>query len=112
MNVKKSNIPKEHPQILEQRVGVIIGSGVGGLLTMESQAQILSHKGPKRVSPFTVPMMIPNMATGLTTIQPTTGSDDLDEILKMIDAGEDHPVRRPVQARFQFPPQRKLPNPA
>ncbi len=50
------------------RVGVIIGSGVGGLLTMESQAQILSHKGPKRVSPFTVPMMIPNMATGLTAI--------------------------------------------
>ena len=37
------------------RIGVIIGSGVGGLLTMESQAQILSHKGPKRVSPFTVP---------------------------------------------------------
>ncbi len=50
------------------RIGVIIGSGVGGLLTMESQAQILSHKGPKRVSPFTVPMMIPNMATGLTAI--------------------------------------------
>ena len=35
---------------------------------MESQAQILSHKGPKRVSPFTVPMMIPNMATGLAAI--------------------------------------------
>jgi len=50
------------------RIGVIIGSGVGGLLTMESQAQILSHKGPKRVSPFTVPMMIPNMATGLAAI--------------------------------------------
>lgn len=50
------------------RVGVIIGSGVGGLLTMETQAQILSHKGPKRVSPFTVPMMIPNMATGLAAI--------------------------------------------
>ena len=50
------------------RVGVIIGSGVGGLLTMETQAQTLSHKGPKRVSPFTVPMMIPNMASGLTAI--------------------------------------------
>ncbi len=50
------------------RVGVIIGSGVGGLLTMETQAQILSHKGPKRVSPFTVPMMIPNMASGLAAI--------------------------------------------
>ena len=50
------------------RIGVIIGSGVGGLLTMETQAQILSYKGPKRVSPFTVPMMIPNMATGLAAI--------------------------------------------
>jgi len=50
------------------RVGVIIGSGVGGLLTMETQAQTLSHRGPKRVSPFTVPMMIPNMATGLAAI--------------------------------------------
>ena len=50
------------------RVGVIIGSGVGGLLTMESQAQLLSNKGPRRVSPFTVPMMIPNMATGLAAI--------------------------------------------
>ena len=35
-----------------------------------------------------------------------------DQIHKMIDAGEDHPVSRPVQARFQFPPQRNLPNPA
>ncbi len=50
------------------RVGVIIGSGVGGLLTMETQAQTLSHRGPKRVSPFTVPMMIPNMASGLAAI--------------------------------------------
>ena len=50
------------------RIGVIIGSGVGGLLTMETQAQTLSHRGPKRVSPFTVPMMIPNMATGLAAI--------------------------------------------
>ena len=50
------------------RIGVIIGSGVGGLLTMESQAHVLSDKGPGRVSPFTVPMMIPNMATGLAAI--------------------------------------------
>ncbi len=50
------------------RVGVIIGSGVGGLLTMETQAHVLADKGPSRVSPFTVPMMIPNMATGLAAI--------------------------------------------
>ncbi len=52
----------------ESRIGVIIGSGVGGLLTMETQAHVLSDKGPGRVSPFTVPMMIPNMATGLVAI--------------------------------------------
>ena len=50
------------------RIGVIIGSGVGGLLTMETQAGVLHSKGANRVSPFTVPMMIPNMATGLTAI--------------------------------------------
>ena len=50
------------------RIGVIIGSGVGGLLTMETQAHVLNDKGPGRVSPFTVPMMIPNMATGLAAI--------------------------------------------
>ncbi len=50
------------------RIGVIIGSGVGGLLTMETQAHVLNQKGPGRVSPFTVPMMIPNMATGLAAI--------------------------------------------
>jgi len=50
------------------RVGMIIGSGVGGLLTMETQSHVLADKGPSRVSPFTVPMMIPNMATGLAAI--------------------------------------------
>ena len=50
------------------RIGIIIGSGVGGLLMMETQAHVLEGKGPSRVSPFTVPMMIPNMATGLAAI--------------------------------------------
>jgi 3-oxoacyl-[acyl-carrier-protein] synthase II len=50
------------------RVGVAIGSGVGGLLMMESQAHVLADRGPERVSPFCVPMMIPNMATGLAAI--------------------------------------------
>ena len=51
-----------------QRVGVAIGSGVGGLLMMETQAHVLADRGPDRVSPFCVPMMIPNMATGLAAI--------------------------------------------
>ncbi|MCP9847920.1 beta-ketoacyl-ACP synthase II [Synechococcus sp. Lug-A] len=50
------------------RVGVSIGSGVGGLLMMESQAHVLADRGPDRVSPFCVPMMIPNMAAGLAAI--------------------------------------------
>jgi 3-oxoacyl-[acyl-carrier-protein] synthase II len=52
----------------QHRVGVAIGSGVGGLLMMETQAQVLHERGPDRVSPFCVPMMIPNMATGLAAI--------------------------------------------
>lgn len=52
----------------DERVGTAIGSGVGGLLMMESQAHVLADRGPDRVSPFCVPMMIPNMATGLTAI--------------------------------------------
>ncbi len=51
-----------------QRIGVAIGSGVGGLLMMETQAHVLADRGPDRVSPFCVPMMIPNMATGLAAI--------------------------------------------
>ncbi|MBC1261646.1 beta-ketoacyl-ACP synthase II [Synechococcus sp. BSF8S] len=52
----------------QHRIGVAIGSGVGGLLMMESQAHVLAERGPDRVSPFCVPMMIPNMAAGLTAI--------------------------------------------
>lgn len=51
-----------------QRVGTAIGSGVGGLLVAETQSQVLHDRGPDRVSPFCVPTMIPNMATGLAAI--------------------------------------------
>ena len=44
------------------RVGVMIGSGVGGIETVEEQARVLFSKGPGRVSPLFVPMMIANMA--------------------------------------------------
>ncbi|MFY9216923.1 MAG: beta-ketoacyl-ACP synthase II [Tepidanaerobacteraceae bacterium] len=46
------------------RIGVILGSGIGGNATWEEQHSILSSKGPKRVSPFFIPMMIVNMASG------------------------------------------------
>lgn len=47
-----------------ERVGVYVGSGIGGLITWEEQHKILLEKGPKRVSPFFIPMMIANMASG------------------------------------------------
>jgi len=47
-----------------ERVGVIVGSGIGGLGTWEDQHTTLLEKGPKRVSPFFIPMMIANMASG------------------------------------------------
>ncbi len=50
------------------RVGVIIGTGVGGLRVMETQNEVLLTKGPRKVSPFTIPSMIANMAAGLTAI--------------------------------------------
>ncbi|MEC0369303.1 beta-ketoacyl-ACP synthase II [Paenibacillus chibensis] len=50
------------------RVGISIGSGIGGLGTWEDQHNILLEKGPKRVSPFFIPMMIANMASGQLSI--------------------------------------------
>ena len=47
-----------------ERVGVIIGSGVGGLMTIREQFYVLVTKGPRAVSPFTIPMIIGNMAAG------------------------------------------------
>ncbi len=50
------------------RIGVIIGTGIGGARTWEDQHQILLERGPNRVSPFFVPMMIINMASGIVSI--------------------------------------------
>lgn len=46
------------------RVGCIVGSGIGGMETIEEQTRILFSKGPGRVSPFMIPMLIVNMASG------------------------------------------------
>ncbi len=50
------------------QVGVIVGSGIGGLYTLERQHEILLNKGPSRVSPFLVPMMICDLAAGQISI--------------------------------------------
>ncbi|HEY8496822.1 MAG TPA: beta-ketoacyl-ACP synthase II [Limnochordales bacterium] len=52
-----------------ERMGVIIGSGIGGIETLEQQVRVLAERGPDRVSPFLVPMMIPDMASGYVSIQ-------------------------------------------
>jgi len=49
-------------------IGVLIGSGIGGLTTLFEQARVLIEKGPQRVSPFLVPMMIANMASAQVSI--------------------------------------------
>jgi len=51
------------------RVGVIVGSGIGGMTAMEEQKEILLEKGPSRVSPFSVPMMIIDLAAGHISIR-------------------------------------------
>ncbi|NLD47223.1 MAG: beta-ketoacyl-ACP synthase II [Clostridiaceae bacterium] len=52
-----------------ERMGVIIGSGVGGIETMENQHKVLLERGPDRISALFVPMMIANMATGVIAIK-------------------------------------------
>ncbi|PSN13711.1 beta-ketoacyl-[acyl-carrier-protein] synthase II [filamentous cyanobacterium CCT1] len=51
-----------------EQVGTCIGSGIGGLKVLEDQQEIYLTRGPSRCSPFMIPMMIANMAAGLTAI--------------------------------------------
>jgi len=54
---------------LAPRAGCIIGSGIGGLQVMEEQASVLAERGPSRITPFLVPMMIVDLAAGLVSIR-------------------------------------------
>lgn len=67
MAIDESKLDLE--KVNKERIGVIIGSGIGGIETLESQYDVLTEKGPRRVSPFLVPMMIGNMASGLVAIR-------------------------------------------
>ncbi|HNY28226.1 MAG TPA: beta-ketoacyl-ACP synthase II [Candidatus Sumerlaeota bacterium] len=51
------------------RIGTIIGCGIGGLPVMEEQMLVMETKGAKRVSPLVIPMMIPNLAAGIVSIE-------------------------------------------
>jgi len=52
-----------------ERVGVVFGSGIGGLQTFQEQTQAYLKGGPRRLSPFFIPMMIPDMASGVIAIR-------------------------------------------
>lgn len=51
------------------RIGVYLGSGIGGIATIVTELDVLRSKGPRRVSPFLVPMMLPDSAGGMIAIQ-------------------------------------------
>ena len=55
--------------VAAERFGVIFGSGIGGISTMEAQHDVLRARGPGRVSPFFIPMFIPDIAAGLISIR-------------------------------------------
>ncbi|WP_457678885.1 beta-ketoacyl-ACP synthase II [Thermovibrio sp.] len=65
--VKSAGVDDE--SLDKERIGVLIGSGIGGLNTVEEQHEILLKKGPRRVSPYCVPMEIINMASGIASIR-------------------------------------------
>lgn len=56
-------------QIRNERTGCLIGSGIGGIETFEAQAKVFTERGPGRISPMFIPMMIANMASGQVAIR-------------------------------------------
>jgi len=83
------------------RIGVIIGSGIGGMETFEAQHTVLLQRGPSRISPFFIPMMISDMAAGQVSIQYglrgpnfatvsacSTGAHAIGEALRLLRAGD------------------------
>ena len=67
MAIKDSEIDLENENL--DRVGVILGSGIGGIETFETQHSNYVNGGPRRISPLFVPMMIPDMAAGQVSIR-------------------------------------------
>jgi len=84
-----------------ERIGVLIGSGIGGMETFEQQHTVLLERGPSRVSPFFIPMMISDMASGQVSIQYglkgpnfctvsacASGAHAIGEALRLLKAGD------------------------
>ncbi len=91
------NLSTEDPHL----IGVLIGSGIGGLRTIEEQHKILLEKGPSRISPFLIPMLIVNMAPGQVAMEfglkgpnncvataCATGSHAIGDAFRIIQRGE------------------------
>ncbi|MDT8901244.1 beta-ketoacyl-ACP synthase II [Anaeroselena agilis] len=88
-------------KIDRERAGTLVGTGIGGMETLHDQYKVLFEKGPNRISPFFVPMMIANMASGLTSITfglqgpcltvvtaCATGTNSIGEAFKIIQRGD------------------------
>ncbi len=60
---------KNLPDGIKEEIGVLIGSGIGGLSTIEKNANILELKGPRRISPFFIPASLINLASGHVSIK-------------------------------------------
>lgn len=59
----------DFPDCDPYRLGVCIGTGIGGMNTLESDILLFHEKGPRRISPFSIPKLIPNMASGEVAIR-------------------------------------------
>ncbi|KMJ58117.1 3-oxoacyl-ACP synthase [Bacillus sp. LL01] len=99
MAVKDANL--DITEEIAPRVGVWVGSGIGGMETFEQQYKTFLEKGARRVSPFFVPMMIPDMATGqisialgakgvnsCTVTACATGTNSIGDAFKVIQRGD------------------------
>ncbi len=88
-------------QLDVHRIGILVGSGIGGLRVIEEQHRVMMEKGPGRISPFLIPMLIVNMAPGQISIAlglkgPSncvatacaTGSNAIGDAFKLIQRGE------------------------
>jgi 3-oxoacyl-[acyl-carrier-protein] synthase II len=62
--VRQAGLEDRPANVDFDRIGVIIGSGIGGIHTFEEQTRVMIERGPKRISPFFVPMFIPDIAAG------------------------------------------------
>ncbi|GIO30068.1 MULTISPECIES: beta-ketoacyl-ACP synthase II [Paenibacillus] len=96
--IRDANLSLE--QVNKERMGVYVGSGIGGISTLMEQTEVLRSRGPSRVSPLLVPMMISNMAAAMIsirtgaqgpTLSPVTacsiGNTGIGEAFRLIRAG-------------------------